>query len=361
MDLDNLPYYNRLSFKFLISAAFFILIVEGILFYLSLQGMNARLVSIRNTVLETIPPVTDKVESMILPRKQIESIVWQYGQNIALMVCVIVAVVVSGLYFVVKKWFLDPISTAIEYNESSFDEGIQMIPDKEIPNDELGLLMESRNKMLQAIENIYSEDALESLCNAVDAKDQYTEGHSRRVGQLGYVLGSRMGKDLETCRKIQYAGTLHDIGKIGVPDRILNKEGKLTDEEFEAIKEHPVRGEQIIQFSNISDQVVAGIRHHHESYDGSGYPDGLQGTDIPLYGRILAVADAVDAMLSDRSYRDALPYEVVLEELHENLNNQFDPEIGPIAIELIEESQQQERDFLDDYLPSLISDENNFD
>lgn len=353
MSFERIPFYRRLTFKFLLSAAIFILLVEAILFVLSLQGMTGRLIEIRQMVLETIPPVSDKVQSMILPDKQVDKIVWNYARNIALMVTVIIIVVVTGLYFVVRYWFINPIQTAVESNRASREGSIEMIPEDVIPEDELGVLMHSRNQMLDAIQTLYSEDALETLCRAVDAKDQYTEGHSRRVGQLGFALGQEIGLDDEVCGSIEYSGTLHDIGKIGVPDRILNKEGSLTDEEFEKIKQHPIRGENMIQFSNISDDVVTGIRYHHEHYDGSGYPDGLDGDDIPLFGRVLAVADAMDAMLSDRSYRDALSYDVVDSELEDNAGSQFDPEVAEAGRELLAECRQKELDFLEEFLPEL--------
>jgi HD-GYP domain-containing protein (c-di-GMP phosphodiesterase class II) len=306
-------------------------------------------------VLETVPPVSDKVRSMILPDHQIQNIVWRYAQNIALMVSVIVVVVVGGLYYVVRYWFINPIRTAVKSNRATREGSIEMIPPEAIPNDELGVLMDSRNRMLEAIQTLYSEDALETLCRAVDAKDEYTEGHSRRVGQLGSVLGEYTGLDDEVCERIHYSGTLHDIGKIGVPDRILNKPGSLTDEEYEVVKEHPRRGGDIIQFSNIDEDVVAGIRYHHEEYDGSGYPEGLEGEEIPLFGRILAVADAVDAMLSNRSYRDPLPDKVVREELEDGAGQQFDPEVAEAGLELLEPVDVEDQDFLEDVLPELCS------
>lgn len=355
MDLEEVPIHRRLTFKFLASAAVFILLVEAVLFVLSLQGMTSRLLEIRGMVLETIPPVSDKVRSMILPEAQIQEIVWRYAQNIALMVSLIVVVVVGGLYYVVRFWFINPIRTAVESNHATREGSIEMIPAEAIPNDELGVLMDSRNRMLEAIRTLYSEDALETLCRAVDAKDEYTEGHSRRVGQLGSVLGEHLGLDEEVCERIHYSGTLHDIGKIGVPDHILNKSGSLTDEEYEVVKEHPRRGGDIIQFSNIDEDVVAGICYHHEEYDGSGYPEGLEGEDIPLFGRILGVADAVDAMLSNRSYRDPLSYEVVREELKSGAGEQFDPDVAEEVLGLLERDRVEHRDFLGEVLPELCS------
>ncbi|MFB6357180.1 MAG: HD-GYP domain-containing protein [bacterium] len=351
---DETPIYKSLTFKFLSSTAVFILIIESFLLVMSIYGMNSRLLHIRSLVIHTIPPVSTKVKKMILPPSQIEDFLWTYARNITLMVGVILTVVLSGLYFVVRDWFLSPIETVLEFNQKSREGEVEMIPEDRIPDDEMGTLMKSRNNMLDAINSLYSEDALETLCEAVDAKDRYTEGHSRRVGMLGELLGRKLELKHDTCEDLHYSGTLHDIGKIGVPDQILNKEGSLTEEEFQEIEQHPVRGGQIIQFSNISDRVIHGIRYHHERYDGDGYPEELSGDDIPLFGRILAVADAIDAMLSKRTYRNALSLDVVIEELEKNSGKQFDPEVAEIGSNLVKECRDQENDFLEEHLPKTL-------
>ena len=336
MEDDDLPFYRTLTFKFLASAALFIVLIESILLVLSIQGMEQRLLSIRNLVLRNLNGTTARAEH-ILSDETIQSIIHEYTRNIIVMVGTIVAVVLGGLYVVVQYWFIDPIRTIVEKNRNTRgSNSVILIDEENIPNDEIGTIMNSRNEMLTTIQTLYNEEALETLREAVDAKDEYTEGHSRRVGQVAAVLGERLDLGPETCEQLQYAGLLHDVGKIAVDEAILTKEGDLTNEEFSKIQTHPARGEKIIQFSSIDERVLNGVRHHHEQYDGSGYPDGLEGDEIPLFGRVLAVADAMDAMLSDRHYRNALDWEEVESELANNRRSQFDPEVADRALELVQ-------------------------
>jgi response regulator RpfG family c-di-GMP phosphodiesterase len=336
MEDDGLPFYRTLTFKFLASAALFIVLIESILLVLSIQGMEQRLLSIRNLVLRNLEGPTVRAEH-ILSDETIQSIIHEYTRNIIVMVGTIVTVVLGGLYVVVQYWFIDPIRTIVEKNRKTRGRNSLLLIDEEnIPNDEIGTIMQSRNEMLTTIQTLYNEEALETLREAVDAKDEYTEGHSRRVGQVASVLGERLDLGPETCEQLQYAGLLHDVGKIAVDEAILTKEGSLTDEEFSEIQTHPARGEKIIQFSSIDERVLNGVRHHHEQYDGSGYPDGLEGDEIPLFGRVLAVADAMDAMLSDRHYRNALDWDEVESELADNRGTQFDPEVADRALELVQ-------------------------
>jgi HD-GYP domain-containing protein (c-di-GMP phosphodiesterase class II) len=155
-----------------------------------------------------------------------------------------------------------------------------------------------------------------SMINALDAKDAYTSGHSDRVALMGQRIGEQMGLDERTCQQLYMSGLLHDIGKIGVPDDVLGKPGKLTDEEFEQIKRHPVIGYDILKHLDQLSYALPGVLHHHESFDGTGYPHGLAGEEIPLFGRILAVADAFDAMTSDRPYRSGMPFLKAVEDCH---------------------------------------------
>lgn len=150
-----------------------------------------------------------------------------------------------------------------------------------------------------------------ALVSAIDAKDPYTCGHSSRVAQLAQALTRELGYDDETVETVRMAGLLHDIGKIGVPDAILGKPGKLTEEEFAEMRKHPELGYRILRGIRQFEGILPGIRHHHESWDGSGYPSGLAGEEIPEVARILAVADAFDAMTSDRPYRAGMSLEVV--------------------------------------------------
>ena len=175
---------------------------------------------------------------------------------------------------------------------------------------------------------------LRALAAAIDAKDAYTGQHSDRVANLSKVLAERMGLDEAQIREIHLAGMLHDIGKIGVPEQILCKPGKLTDEEFELLKKHPGLGGQILKGIRKLDGIVEGIVCHHERPDGRGYPRGLKGDDIPISGRIICLADSFDAMASDRPYRKALPMDVVLEEVRKNSGTQFDPQLVEIFLSL---------------------------
>lgn len=164
-----------------------------------------------------------------------------------------------------------------------------------------------------------------SLVNALDAKDSYTCGHSDRVAEFARLTAAAMGRDENECEEIHMAGLLHDIGKVGIPDEVLNKPDKLTPEETELIQRHPVTGYEILRHLNSFEYVLPGVLHHHEAFDGTGYPDGLAGKSIPLAARILAVADAWDAMTSSRSYRDGMPFSRARKILKEGAGQQWDP------------------------------------
>ena len=176
----------------------------------------------------------------------------------------------------------------------------------------------------------------EALAAAIDAKDRYTHGHSARVADYSVRLARAAGKSEEDCQKVYYAALLHDVGKIGVPDRIITKDGKLTDSEFARIREHPVHGNRILSRISESPYLSIGAHYHHERYDGHGYPDGLKGEDIPEIARIIAVADAYDAMTSKRSYRDPLPQQKVREEMYKGIGTQFDPEYARRMIQFMD-------------------------
>ena len=178
-----------------------------------------------------------------------------------------------------------------------------------------------------------------SLADAIDAKDTYTNGHSGRVAEYSKEIARRYGYDEKSQDNIYMMGLLHDVGKIGVPDEVINKPGRLTDEEFAAIKKHPSIGGRIL--SNIVEMpaLSAGAKWHHERYDGKGYPEGLKGDEIPEEARIIAVADAYDAMTSNRSYRGALPQEKVREQIENGKGSQFDPVFADIMIAMIDEDK----------------------
>ena len=182
--------------------------------------------------------------------------------------------------------------------------------------------------------------ALETLANTIDAKDKYTNGHSNRVAKYSMEIARRMGKDEDEAISIYFMGLLHDIGKIGIRDDIINKTNALSDEEFQVIKNHPVIGHDILKNMTEIPNIEYGARWHHERYDGSGYPDGLKGEEIPEYARIICVADAYDAMTSTRSYRAAMNQKKVRREIEEGKGKQFDPIIAQIMIDMIDEDKK---------------------
>ncbi|MCK5312761.1 MAG: HD-GYP domain-containing protein, partial [Desulfobacteraceae bacterium] len=186
-------------------------------------------------------------------------------------------------------------------------------------------------------ENIYDNlfSTLYAFVAAVEARDRYTREHSTRVAKLAYKIGESMGCTEEELNVINFAGYLHDVGKIGIRDDILLKPGKLTDMEYEKIKEHPVIGADIVGKLGLWDREQVIIRHHHERFDGKGYPDGLKNNEIPKLSRILAVADVVDAMGSDRAYRRRMDYDRVLTIIKENSGTQFDPEVVESFLKIV--------------------------
>ena len=178
---------------------------------------------------------------------------------------------------------------------------------------------------------------VQTLAEAIDAKDKYTNGHSTRVAKYAREIGRRYGYTMKQQEDIYMMGLLHDVGKIGIPDSVINKPGELTKEEYETIKTHTRVGARILRKIEEMPKLVEGARWHHERYDGTGYPDGLVGESIPEEARIIAVADAYDAMSSRRSYRDILPQEKVKEEIISNRGTQFDPGFADIMLAMIEE------------------------
>ena len=185
----------------------------------------------------------------------------------------------------------------------------------------------ARNAQLFREKELLLIGVVRAMINAIDAKDAYTWGHSDRVALSARRLGEQLQLDSLECERLYTAGLLHDIGKIGVPDRILQKAGPLTDDEFNEIKKHPQIGHAILQHLQQLSYVLPGVLHHHESIDGRGYPHALRGDDIPLFGRILAVADTYDAMTSCRPYRTAMPPDVARSRLREGAGRQWDARI----------------------------------
>ncbi len=175
-----------------------------------------------------------------------------------------------------------------------------------------------------------------TLSQTVEAKDKYTNGHSMRVATYSEMIAKAMGMSEDEQKKIYFCGLLHDIGKISIPDEIINKKGKLDDAEYAEIKKHPLAGWNILKdIEEVPDLAIV-ARWHHERYDGKGYPDGKPGTELPIFARIVSVADAYDAMTSNRSYRSIMPREKVISIIEEERGKQFDPEVADVLLKILE-------------------------
>ncbi len=187
----------------------------------------------------------------------------------------------------------------------------------------------------EKLEKAYLE-SVQTLRYTVEAKDAYTRGHSDRVSEYSVLLGKYLNLPEETLNTLRIGGLFHDVGKIGVPDSILQKESKLTDDEYSEIKNHPSIGAHILSTATIFYDIIPIVKHHHEKYDGTGYPGRLQGEDIPYLARIAAVADSFDAMTSRRTYRDSLPMDVVISEFKRCKGTQFDPKLADVFLDILE-------------------------
>lgn len=188
----------------------------------------------------------------------------------------------------------------------------------------------------------------ETLASAIDAKDPYTHGHSIRVAQYSRRIAEMAHLSDEVCEMVYFSALLHDVGKIGIPDWIIQKQSKLTEEEMNEIKTHPVKGREILAHIRKLPYLTMGCKYHHERYDGRGYPEGLKATDIPEIARVIAVADAYDAMTSKRSYREPMPQDVVRNEIKNGIGAQFDPVFGKVMLDIIDQDSDYELKQSDD-------------
>jgi HD-GYP domain-containing protein (c-di-GMP phosphodiesterase class II) len=205
--------------------------------------------------------------------------------------------------------------------------------------EQLALVIANTN-LYQALEQ-FVVNLIKSFVNAIDAKDQYTKGHSERVSTLCMRAGKAMNLNPQQTSVLRWASMLHDMGKIGTPERILNKAGALTEAEYSLIKEHPVQGAEIISpIAQLSD-ICPIIRHHHEHYDGSGYPEGLSGDGIPAFSRIIAVMDTYDAITSNRAYRPGSSHEDALSTIRDCTGSQFDPTTVDVIMPILERLPQE--------------------
>ena len=199
-----------------------------------------------------------------------------------------------------------------------------------------------RERMINDKRELYIH-AIRALVMAIEEKDPYTKMHSHNVASFSASIASELGFDEERVERIYIAGLLHDIGKIGVPETIINKPDRLTDEEFDIIKLHPGNGIRIIANIGFSHDIENAVCQHHERWDGSGYQIGLRNEELPVFARILAVADTIDAMSSARAYRSRQPISRIIEELDRESGRQFDPEIVTVARKLLLDGTFQKR------------------
>lgn len=217
--------------------------------------------------------------------------------------------------------------------------------------DQLLLLIESGIKAISQMQEIkeinaklkstYEElekaylESIETLRYTVEAKDTYTRGHSDRVSEYSYLIGKYLNLPEEDLKRLKLGGLFHDIGKIGVPDSILLKTERLTEDEYSEIKNHPAIGAHILSNATMFQNIIPIVKHHHERYDGKGYPGKLQGENIPYLARITAIADTYDAMTSKRAYRDPLSIDIVKAEFEKNSGTQFDPKLVPVFLDIL--------------------------
>ena len=201
----------------------------------------------------------------------------------------------------------------------------------------------------EKLEKAYME-SIQTVRYTVEAKDTYTRGHSDRVSEYSVLIGQKLGLSEEDIRRLRIGGLFHDVGKIGVPDIILQKNGKLTDDEYSEIKNHPTIGAHILSSASIFQDIIPIVKHHHERYDGRGYPGQLKGEEIPYLARIAAVADAFDAMTSRRVYRDSLPIDAVISEIEKNKGTQFDPQIADAFLDILRNNYSTIKEIQDKFI-----------
>ena len=204
------------------------------------------------------------------------------------------------------------------------------------------------------LEQAYME-SIQTLRYTVEAKDTYTRGHSDRVSEYSVLIGEALGLPEEDIKKLKIGGLFHDIGKIGVPDSILQKDGKLSDDEYSEIKNHPSIGAHILSTASIFQDILPIVKHHHERYDGKGYPSQLAGENIPYLARITAVADTFDAMTSKRSYRDSLPLDYVISEFEKCKGTQFDPKIADVFLDILKNHYDKLKEIQEKYKEAVLN------
>ena len=215
--------------------------------------------------------------------------------------------------------------------------------------DEIKQINEKLEDSKEQLEQAYL-DMIQTLRYTVEAKDSYTRGHSDRVSEYSVLIGEKLGLSEEQIKTLRIGGLFHDIGKIGIPDSILLKPAKLTDDEYSQIKNHPSIGAHILGNATIFKEIIPIVKHHHEKYDGNGYPSRLKGEEIPYMARIAAVADTFDAMTSRRSYRGPIDIEHVKEEIKRCEGTQFDPQIAEVFLDILNNNFEKIKDIQEKYV-----------
>ncbi|MBS4026139.1 MAG: HD domain-containing protein [Clostridia bacterium] len=205
---------------------------------------------------------------------------------------------------------------------------------------DLQLGLEEKEQLMEEQRKIYLK-FISSAAKAIEAKDRYTHGHTERVSEYAVKIARQLELDMTTLENVRVAAALHDIGKIGLQDDILLKPSSLTKDEFNMVKQHPVIGADILAPLQLHELVLDGVKHHHERWDGTGYPDGKSGHEISVVARIIAVADAFDAMTYSRSYRKALSLEAAIDEINKCTGSQFDPEVVNCFLQVLDYEQMQ--------------------
>ena len=242
----------------------------------------------------------------------------------------------------VSKRITDPVEKLVEGTRHIADGNLQYKVEI-IGDDEISELSRSFNRMAERLQESrarvlsYFYDVVQSMVRVLEARDHYTRGHSERVSEYAESIALRMGFPKDKVEVLKEMALLHDIGKLGIQDSILNKRGKLTEEEWEIIRKHPIIGEDILKPVLLTEEMLAIVRGHHERYDGKGYPDRLSGDNINIFAAILSVADAYDAMISVRAYRPALSKAEALEELRRNRGTQFHPKVVDVFLSILQE------------------------
>lgn len=290
--------------------------------------------------------------AMVYPEKEVLENVFVL-QNVTLIFASAGLIILLFILIFVSRSVTSPISDLVKDAQKVAKGDLDHPISIESQTIEVETLKNSLNSMIASlreyIDNLNLANAekerlfissIKALANAIEARDAYTRGHSERVTKYSVKIAQKMGIDGEEIEKIRYAAVLHDIGKIKIREEILNKPGKLTDEEFNILKQHPTHGAKMLKPVEEFNEILPYLYHHHERYDGRGYPQGLSGIDIPMASRIMAVADTFDAMTSNRPYRRAMPVTKAVVELENNSGTQFDPEIVKIFLDIIKNEKE---------------------